>query len=489
MPRFLLPCLLPNALLALLLCAGRGHAAEPSNSCAPAGLLPRKKTPPMATPRQASGSHKPACFPVTGYPDNACMARQPLCEQDLAMGRTAWKYFENNFQPATGLVNAADNYPSTTLWDLASSLAGTIAAEQLGFITSKQFDDRITPLLSTLLTIRLYQGEMPNKVYNSITGELVDYANKPTQDGLGYSALDLGRMLSWLQMLGCLYPKYAVPARNAVQRWKFHRVARDGQLYGASMNAATHQDASLQEGRLGYEQYAGKMFARLGFDQHISATYSNAFASAVDIYGVRVPIDMRDPRMLGSYNFVVSESYVLDALEFGLDAENTPLVSAIYEVQKRRWQQTGIATAVSEDNVDRPPYFVYNTIYAAGTAWASLTDQGARQDALKTVSTKAAISLAALFPEDAYSAVLMNAVGSAYNPERGWYSGVYESGLGYNKAITANTNGIVLEVLLYKALGPFHALCTQCRRAPVLVAPEVTLASWGSAPAAPRAAP
>ncbi|WP_224365519.1 DUF3131 domain-containing protein [Hyalangium versicolor] len=491
MSRRLIHLSLSQAVLALLLCGAVGESAAQTSSsaptasaapapttsepaaCAPA-LLPRKKTSSASTAaRMATPSHSSACFPIRDYPDNRCMARQPLCEQDLAVGRTAWKYFENNFQPKTGLVNAADNYPSTTMWDLASSLAGTIAAEQLGFITPKEFDDRITPMLATLLTLRLYQNELPNKVYNTLTGELVDYTNKPIEDGLGYSALDMGRMLSWLQMLGCMYPKYVVQARNVVQRWKFQRMVRDGQLYGAAMDGATHKDVTMQEGRRGYEQYAGKMFARLGFDQHVSGTYSNAFASSVDIYGVQVPIDSRDPRVLGAYNFVVSESYVLDALEFGLDAENTPLLSAIYEVQKRRWQKTGIVTAVSEDNVDRPPYFVYNSIYAAGTAWAALTDRGANQDALKTVSTKAAFSLAALFPNDPYSAVVMNAVNSAYSPERGWYSGVYESGLGYNKAITANTNGIVLEVLLYKALGPLHEVCTRCRRVPEVVAPEV----------------
>ncbi|WP_224249642.1 DUF3131 domain-containing protein [Hyalangium gracile] len=496
MSRRLIHLRLAHVLLPLLLCSWAAVAAEPTGSNAAAlepaasapGLLPRKKSSPAAAPRPASPSRSPVCSPVSDYPDNRCMARQPLCEQDLAIGRTAWKYFENNLQPQTGLVNAADNFPSTTMWDLASSLAGTIAAEQLGFITRKQFDDRVTPMLASLLALRLYQDELPNKVYNTVTGELTDYVNKPSKDGVGYSALDMARMLSWLQLLGCMYPKYVPPVRNIVQRWKFHRMVRDGQLYGAAMNASTRKDVSIQEGRRGYEQYAGKMFARLGFDQRISATYRNAFASSVDIYGVQVPIDTRDPRMLGAYNFVVTESYVLDVLEFGLDEENGSLINAIYEVQKRRWQQTGIATAVSEDNIDRSPYFIYNSIYAAGTAWASLTDKGVRHDGLKTISTKAALSLATLFPQDPYSAVLLNAVGSAYSPERGWYSGVYESGLGYNKAITANTNGIILEALLYKAVGPLHEMCARCRRTPEVVAPQVVEASRNFAEYASAAA-
>ena len=45
----------------------------------------------------------------------------------MAMARTAWKYFENNYQPDTGLVNAVNDYPSTTMWDTASYMGGLMA--------------------------------------------------------------------------------------------------------------------------------------------------------------------------------------------------------------------------------------------------------------------------------------------------------------------------------------------------------------------------
>jgi hypothetical protein len=59
---------------------------------------------------------------------------------------------------------------------------------------------------------------------------------------------------------------------------------------------------------------------------------------------------------------------------------------------------------------------------------------------------------------------LIDKIISANDPKRGWYSGIYESGIGYNKSITANTNGIILEAMLYKTLGPLHQRCAKCHR-------------------------
>jgi hypothetical protein len=440
------------------------------------------------TPLNPLPGGKPAgCF--NPAQDQRCLATRPLCDNDLQVARIAWKYFEKNYQPKTGLVNAVDNYPSTTMWDVGSSLAGTIAAVNLGLIGEKEFDDRIVTLLATLRSQRLYRDELPNKAYNAMTAELTDYTNKPVAEGLGYSALDLARLASWLDLLACMHPKHAHAARQVLLRWKFCRLIQDGQLYGAVFDPATKKDQALQEGRLGYEQYAGKAFAGLGFDQSVASRYDNQYASTVDIHGVPIAFDMRDPRKFGAFNYVVTESYALDALEFGRDAEVNRLLGNIYEVQKRRWQRTGIVTAASEDNVDRPPYFVYNTIFAAGSAWNTITDTGADQSQLKSLSTKAAFSLATLYPEDPYSSVLVNAVWNAYDPERGWYSGIYESGIGYNKAITANTNGIILETLLFKALGPLHQACRKCGRELKLGGEDVpeTVVATQCLPGAPKA--
>ncbi len=419
---------------------------------------------------QAGPVSGPSCF-APPLPDRTCLKTSKLCDKDMAVARIAWKYFENNYNPKTGLVNAADSYHSTTMWDAGSSLMALIAAKELGLIDRKVFDDRVTALLKSLTTQKLYKGEAPNKAYNSETGEMADYTNKPTE-GIGFSALDLGRMASALNALGCMHSQHAHAAKRVLERWSYCRMIKKGQMYGAFIEPAKKQEMLAQEGRLGYEQYAGRVFDLLGFDQSVSSTYKNEYASSIVIYDVPIAVDLRDPRVLGAYNYVVTESYALDAMENGVNPESAQLLKNIFEVQRRRWQRTDIVTAVSEDNVDRAPYFVYNTIYAAGTPWAAITDTGKDQSALRSVSTKAAFSLITLFPRDPYSSTLSSQIASAYDPEKGWYSGVYESGIGYNKVITANTNGIILEALLYKMMGPIHSTCRRCGKVLKLEVPS-----------------
>jgi hypothetical protein len=75
----------------------------------------------------------------------------PLTAEEQKLATIAWKYFENNTQPETGLVNAVDKYPSTTMWDAASYLGGLVSAVELGIISKNEFDRRMTSLLNRVL--------------------------------------------------------------------------------------------------------------------------------------------------------------------------------------------------------------------------------------------------------------------------------------------------------------------------------------------------
>ena len=138
---------------------------------------------------------------------NMCrVASGELNEADLEMARIAWKYFENNYNPETGLVNAVNKYPSTTMWDTGSALAAYIAASDFGLIEQKEFDDAMMALLETLSSIELFDGAAPNKVYNTKTRKMVDYGNKVVEKGIGVSVLDLARLISWMNTLQCMHP-------------------------------------------------------------------------------------------------------------------------------------------------------------------------------------------------------------------------------------------------------------------------------------------
>jgi hypothetical protein len=64
------------------------------------------------------------------------------------------------------------------------------------------------------------------------------------------------------------------------------------------------------------------------------------------------------------------------------------------------------------------------------------------------LSTKAAIGWMVLYRDD-YTQRLANAMQGLFDPSKGWYAGRYERDGRPNRALTANTNAIVLESLCY----------------------------------------
>ena len=157
------------------------------------------------------------------------------------------------------MVNAVNQYPSTTMWDQASYLAALVSARELAIIDKPEFDQRLSKLMTTMKTLPLFQDELPNKVYNTATGDKVNYANKPGE--IGYSAIDLARWMIWSRIIRERYPEHADAVDQFIQRWSFCNVVKDGLLYGANLEPGKTVPQYLQEGRLGYEEYSAKGFA------------------------------------------------------------------------------------------------------------------------------------------------------------------------------------------------------------------------------------
>jgi hypothetical protein len=311
-------------------------------------------------------------------------------------------------------------------------------------------------VVRTLERLPLFADELPNKAYHAATAQMTDYANAPAPGGIGFSAVDLGRLVSALALAGDLHPPARDGIERALARWKTCRLVGGGELHGV------HRDGEgrlrrLQEGRLGYEQYAAKGLALLGLDTSRARSYGRHLAE-LPVLGVAVPHDARLRARFGAVDALVTEPWALDALEFGLDRAAVPLAQRVFEVQKRRWERTGIVTARSEDHVDRAPWFVYDAIVANGASWRTVDPAGKEVAGPPGVSTKAAFALAALHRGDPYARVLRAAVDGARDPERGWFAGVYEGGAP-NRALSANTNAVILETVLFLRRGPLHGLC------------------------------
>lgn len=372
-----------------------------------------------------------------------------LTGQEIEAGKTAWQYFVNNYQKSTGLINSVDNYPSTTLWDTGNYLMALIAAEQINLIDANEYNQRMEKALNTLGVLTLYKGLLPNKVYNAQTLKMTDYANKETPKGIGWSAIDIGRLLIPLSYIHFNQPQYTGHVEKILRRWNTKEMTKEGVLFGAVVENNTEE--LLQEGRLGYEQYTSKMFATFGVDITNALRYDK-YLEFISMYGVEVPYDKRDKKHSDANNYVLMEPYMLDGLEFGWDYFSREFSYRLYKAQEERFKRTGILTAVTEDHLDQAPYFIYNCIYVNKKKWVAIEETGKVRNEMKVLSTKAAFAMDALYRTE-YTQRLIDAI-SELKSERGWYAGQYEESGQPNKAVTCNTNAIILESLLYKQNGP-----------------------------------
>ena len=384
-----------------------------------------------------------------------------LSEKETQWAKTAWNYFENNYNPKTGLVNSVDKYPVSSMWNAADFLAALVAARELELIKPCEFDKKLSAFLHFLNTMDLFFGQLPNKLYNTQTGRMVDYSNQ--NEEIGWSAIDIGRLLIWLKIVKCRYPEYAEYIDKGVLRWSFCEVLDNcGSLFGG---IKVHNKIQLfQEGRLGYEEYAAKGFQLWGFST-IAASKIEPFKKT-RIYGIEIHYDSRHARDTGTYSPVLSLGYLLDGMEFNwdriddlnrLDSYHSDSVMAeiaesIYRVQEARYQQDHILTARTDHQVSAPPFFVYDSIFAEGYPWNIISDNGQYYKDAAIVATKAAFGMWSLF-KTAYTDRLINAIACLNSAEEGWFEGRCENTGGYMKVITIGTNAVVLESLLYKKEG------------------------------------
>ena len=215
-----------------------------------------------------------------------------LRNSDYKNAHIAWGYFVKNYQPETGLVNSVDGFPSTTIWDQASYLLGLISAERIGVIDRTVFDQRMDQVLKTLAALPLFDNKLPNKAYDTRSLDMVDYTNAPVVRGVGWSALDVARMTVPLNIVLYDYPQHSARAANILTGWDFSAMLKDGTLHGARIAAAGDKVEVIQEGRLGYEEYAARAIGLLGLDALTAAKYDD-YLRFETIGGQSIAIDSR----------------------------------------------------------------------------------------------------------------------------------------------------------------------------------------------------
>jgi len=261
-------------------------------------------------------------------------------------------------------------------------------------------------------------------------------------------------------------------------RWSFCEVVDScGGLYGGAKVVVKEEvdkkkkDAKpktvtkrYQEGRLGYEEYAAVAYQLLGFDTSLASSIEPS--TTARIYDFDIPRDDRDPRTTGTWAPVLSGPYILHGMEFNWDlatdteSSNTvhtdtvmaDIAAKVYAVQQERYDRERILTARTDHQLKGSPNFLFDSIFAAGFPWSTISDEGKNYPHLSLVSTKAVFGLWVLF-KTPYTDRLMLMTEAIHNADRGWLEGRYERSGGWEGVITSDTNAMVLEALLYKVQG------------------------------------
>lgn len=431
-------------------CQSNGPKPVPrtEQGTAPSGATARSDTRTSAAPNGAAHPDLVVPVPAASAPTRAAAAEQRAFMRKSA--QAAWQFVSRSTSTA-GFVGATETYPYMTVWDIASTLASTWSARQLGFITAKQYKARTARALTTIEGMPLFDGAAYNKLYASHTGAMVDRKNQTSTQGYGWSVIDHGRFLVWLKVIGQSDPDFAPRVQAIVAKLDMKRLVHDGYLYGEDLDPANGARRSYQEGRVGYEQYAAEGFSLWGTRGEQALDFG-ANGRPATVEGVTVVSDARKGDLL------TSEPFVMMGLELGWPGATwRPLSLAVLAAQEARFKRTGIVTMVSEDAIPDPPaYFYYYLVYSNGKPFVVTSPGGETAETFpRWVSAKAAFGYHALAPSD-YTWRALQVVRWGMTPNRGWTAGVYEGTQRSTRSFNLNTAAIVLESAAYMQRGcPF----------------------------------
>ena len=364
----------------------------------------------------------------------------------LRSARAGWNYVSREATPM-GFVGATKNYQFLTVWDMASGLAAAWSARELGFITSAQYRKSVDRTLTSIEKITLYDNAAFNRMYSAQTGAMVDSKAEPSTVGMGWSALDHGRLFVWLKLVGNDDPKFAPRAQAIVSRLDMSRLVKNGYMQGEEISAKTGVHRAYQEGRVGYEQYAAEGFALWGSKVDSAVDFA-INGKPVVVNGQTIITDSRGGDVM------TSEPFVMMGLELGWKNDTWRNLSlAVLAAQEARFKETGIVTMVSEDAIPVPPaYFYYYLLYHEGKPFVVTTVSGATSDSFpRWVSAKAAFGYHALAPSK-YTWQALQAVKYGGSPS-GWTAGVFEGTKNSTRTFNLNTAAIVLESAAYMKRG------------------------------------
>lgn len=326
----------------------------------------------------------------------------------------------------------------------------TVSAYRLGIISKHEATGRMLQALSSIRKLPLFHDQLPNKAYSTTTLEMTDYANKPTPKGIGWSALDIMRFMTGLLAVTQAFPELLPLAHKIIDKWDLSQLVEAGQFRGLAVRGKAN-GRYVQEGRIGYEQYAGRTGLKIGLPVELAAEYEPILRWQ-GYFGLNLPGDIRTAKTHGISAVTTSEPFILEALEYGWRDEAFWVASHVFDPKIFRFNQTGQLTSLSEDHIKGKPNFLYNAILVDHQPFVSVTAKRIDVSEKRSISTKGSFGWWALMRHPYTFELLGNL--PHLQSENGWYAGIFEADNSINKILTLNTNAVILEALHYKAFGP-----------------------------------
>jgi len=269
----------------------------------------------------------------------------------------------------------------------------------------------------------------------------------------GYDAFDMGRLLNTLKLLQN-YSKGRIDPTAIIAEWDIAKTIVGNRIHSVKNGVLADVHNSP------YANYAARGFRAWGFD------VDPAFGINMDADTVEVQLTLLDA--LSQSEPLGAEPHVFEGVELGHSPFSRLAGDVLYEMQLKRYRETGHFVCVSEGPLDHEPWFSYQgyMVLSESDPWKvemvgnnpRFQTEGFRL-ANEVVSTKSAFMWAALRPQD-YSRRLLDYVRARTRiADLGFSPGIYSvTGKAMKNYSDLNTNGAILEAIAYIAGGrtPLH---------------------------------
>jgi hypothetical protein len=369
-------------------------------------------------------------------------------EFDIKAAEIAWNYFENNYNPETGLVNGTHKYKVIRPEHIGHTIMATIAVKKLGIISPSTFHDRMKKLVGTLTKLKVYRNELPNVYYDAKTAKMVEKSGKVSYTGNGWDLYSVAQMVTALYHLQRDFPVYREDVFGYVASWNTKRAFLEKGMENRWFNGKD-KGGSKPVKDVAKEYYIHSAFNLFNFQ---------SFSHFVETKNLEYKAPYRHEVPMGfKHRLANGESYLWSMMAHPYYLKYKHYSSNIYMTLKDRYEITGKIATSTEEAIDSKPHWVSNNIYNNGKLWNDLNRDEKTVKGKNIISTKAAFVYDALYGyKDSFAKVLMEEVAEAYKDGFGWYGGKYSKSGRINKSLNSATNSAVLQALLYKRTGNFY---------------------------------